>query len=171
MTIPAENPTANNAELILKELKKVRELARHIQNVQNACFRMGEKLIEDGEVEFGRNLIANSFIHDQTKFRGIEWVFLVGRNCENSHDLPNAVMNHVSSNPHHPEYWGDIHKMPEIYVAEMVADWWSRSIEFGTDLRDWVSDTATKKFNFTMQQNIGRQIKKYMNLILDQPFK
>jgi hypothetical protein len=44
-----------------------------------------------------RLLIARVFVHDATKFR--------------------------ETNQHHPEYWGGLHRMPDIAVAEMVCDW------------------------------------------------
>jgi len=159
------------AEDVLIDLKKLRELTRHIQNVQNACIRMGEALIEEGESEFGRTLIANSFIHDQSKFRGIEWEAIGCRDSENKDAIPYAILNHQKSNSHHPEYWGGIDKMPDIYLAEMVADWWARSTEMGTNFREWVTQTAPEKFGFTMKQAVGKKIKRYMNLILDEPFK
>lgn len=160
-----------NAAQILLDLKRVHELVRHVHHVQSACMRMGEKLIEEGESEFGRNLIANSFIHDQSKFRGIEWESLACRDSQNKDAIPLAILNHQKSNPHHPEYWGGITKMPEIYLAEMVADWWARSIEMGTDFREWVGNTAPSRFGFVPGDEIYTKITRFMLMILDEPFK
>ena len=56
-----------------------------------------------------------------------------------------GIRHHAETNPHHPEYWHGIENMPKVYIAEMVCDWYARSNEFGSDLREWVKDKATKK--------------------------
>lgn len=159
-----------DASLVLQDIKKLKELTRHIRNVQEAAFRIAEFMIEQGETEFARNLVANSMIHDKSKFSGIEWDFIGSADCENPDDRHYAIRQHVSTNLHHPEAWGGIDKMPEIYVAEMVCDWYARSVEMGTDLRDWAKNKAPSRFGFTLQQNVWKMIKKYVDIILQQPF-
>ena len=150
-------------------LDKVHKLLRHIRNVQDGCIHLGEKLIEKGEEKLGRTLIRNGLQHDSSKFTGIEWDYL---DCKDSPImLALAIKTHQGNNRHHPEYHSDIHDMPDVDIAEMVADWRARAGEFGTDLRVWVTTNATIKFQFKMTDPVGRKIKKYMNLILDKPFK
>ena len=55
---------------------KVRAIARHIRNVEDNCLLLGEKLIESGEIDLGRQLIANGMVHDESKFHGIEFEYL-----------------------------------------------------------------------------------------------
>lgn len=145
---------------------KIEVVLRHIENVQRNCYRLGVKLIRNGQLEMGRNLIANGQVHDNSKFTGIEFKHLF----YGDPILKEVVEHHASTNPHHPEYWGSIHNMPEIYVAEMVCDCAARSAEFGTDVRDWFSEKATKKYGFTMDQPVGILIQKYLNLLLEAPF-
>ena len=73
---------------------------------------------------------------------------------------------HVRTNPHHPEYWGSIHNMPNVYVAEMVCDWSARSHENGTSIIDWIKNIATKKFDMTVQSKVYKQIKYYIDMIV-----
>ena len=40
-------------------IDKIELVFNHIQNVQRSCYRLGIKLIKNGETELGRNLIAN----------------------------------------------------------------------------------------------------------------
>ena len=145
---------------------KIEMVLSHIQNVQRNCYKIGLKLIKSGDVELGRNLIANGQIHDNSKFKGIEFEELF----HGSLILMEVVKHHATTNPHHPEYWGSIHKMPEVYVAEMVCDWAARSSEFGTDLRGWINDKAASRYNFSMDDTTGDKINKFLDLLLAKPF-
>ena len=154
------------------ENKRLDALIRHIDNVKDRCLLLGERLISRGEDELGRHLVANGYIHDHSKFSGIEWLYL----HQDIHDKdPDkfllAASQHVSTNKHHPEYWGSIHEMPRIYTAEMVADWASRSAEFGNDLRSWCRDKATTKYKMTVQSKTYKEIKDLVDILLDPAFK
>ena len=151
----------------MEDIEKIESVLSHIQNVQRNCYKVGLKLIKRGDVAIGRNLMANGQIHDNSKFKGIEFDELF----YGSPILKEAVKHHATTNPHHPEYWGDIHKMPDVYVAEMVCDWAARASEFGTDLRGWIKDKATEKYDFTMDDPIGLKIVEFLDLLLEKPFK
>lgn len=153
--------------------KRLKALLRHVDNVRMNCLRLGEILIEDPKIGFGKDLIALGYIHDNSKFHGIEWEYLHSDmfGGEHSDKLALAIKQHTTTNPHHPEYWGSIHDMPEIYVAEMVCDWAARSSEFGNDLRAWIKDKATKKFDMTVQSKAYKDIKRFVDMFLDPAFK
>ncbi|NBQ70994.1 MAG: hypothetical protein EBU46_20045, partial [Nitrosomonadaceae bacterium] len=138
---------------------------------------MGTKMIESGKPHQGRMLIANSLIHDNSKFFGVEW-----DNLDPSIDIsaePNrklklnlAVQQHNRTNPHHPEYWpGGINGMPALYLAEMVCDWWARSIEFGTSLHDWIDVGAAERFRYTKGSDLHKQLVELAAMICDKPFE
>lgn len=150
----------------METLEKIEHVLRHIENVQRNCYKLGFKLIKLGEVEFGRNLIANGQIHDNSKLTGIEFDHLF----YDDPILTDVIKHHQSVNPHHPEHWGGIQNTPDIYLAEMVADCSSRASEFGTDIRKWFAEVATKKYNFSMDDEIGKKITKYINLLYEKPF-
>ena len=122
----------------------------------------------------GRELVARAFRHDVSKFAGIEWdnmapgVEIVDGGAKLKLKL--AVQHHNRVNPHHPEYWGGIHQMPKICVAEMVCDWKARSEEFGTDLRGWIDEKATKRFEFEKGTDIYKLIMSYVDMICEKPF-
>lgn len=146
--------------------KRINDLLRHIRNVQDNCIHLGLNLIDKGELEFGKTLIANGLIHDNSKWKGIEWDHLESADpllCE-------AVRQHNRTNAHHPEYWDSIHSMPRIYIAEMVCDWKARSNEFGTDLRQWIENKSTIRFEFKMEDKVGIEINYFLDLLLDKPF-
>lgn len=151
---------------------KLKALIRHIENVKDSCHLLGERLVDKGEEDLGRQLIANSYIHDNSKFFGIEWLYLNDETKEKQPALFEAAhLQHITTNLHHPEYWpAGIKSMPRLYVAEMVCDWKSRSSEFGSDLRTWVKDKATKRFGITVQSKEYKEIKGFIDLLLDKGF-
>lgn len=150
---------------------RVENLLRHIRHVQDNCLVLGMKMIEAGEEELGRILIANGQVHDNSKFKGVEWDSLSDTSEPEAY-LSRAISQHNRTNPHHPEYWGGIHNMPEIYVAEMVCDWKARSSEFGTDLRAWITDKAAPRFKFALNVDpVGIKITKFVDLLLEQAFQ
>ena len=157
-----------------RTMEKVRALTRHIRNVEDNCLLLGERLIMTGEIELGHHLIANGFVHDSSKFNGIEWDQLVigspTEKEENKLKLKMAIQHHQKVNPHHSAFWGGIKNMPDVYLCEMVADWKSRSEEFGTDLRDWIDDRATKQFGFSKEDEVYKKIMKYVDMICQPPF-
>lgn len=155
-------------------MDKIRAISRHIRHVEDNCLVLGEKLIEAGQLGLGKQLIANGFVHDASKFHGIEWLYMSpGQPTAESEaklKLKLAIQHHNHTNLHHPEAWGSIHEMPDVYLAEMVCDIKSRSEEFGTSLREWIDSDATKRFNFTEQDEVYKKIMHYISLICATPF-
>ncbi len=147
-------------------------LLRHIENVKDGCIILAGRLLENGEDEFAKQLIANGYVHDNSKFSGIEWEYLHDDMKESETEkFLLAAKQHVKTNQHHPEYWAGIENMPRIYVAEMVCDWRARSSEFGSDIWEWVKEKAMKKFDFSCQQKVYKEIKEFLSLLLEKPFK
>ena len=150
----------------MDNFEKIETVIDHIQNVQRNCLKLGIKLIKAGRFEFGRDLIANGQLHDNSKLRGIEF----DRLFAGEQLLPEAIKHHRSVNLHHPEYWGTIHDMPEIYLAEMVCDCTARSAEFGTDIRLWFSHEGTARYNFSMTDSVGVRITNFLDILLGKTF-
>jgi len=142
---------------------------RHIANVREACNLIGRKIINTGDEQFGRQLIQNGLIHDVSKLSGIEWKYL--RKTGDPKLIQEAHYNHVMVNKHHPECWGNIGNVPPLYLAEMVADWWARSAEAGTNLNEWFKYTACDKFQIKVNSNPYKNIRGFIDLVLDEPMK
>lgn len=147
---------------------KIEKIFRHIKNVQENCEIIGKKLMEKGELDLGRNLIANGLIHDNSKFYGIEWEYLDDDKSDRQ-DL--AIKQHNLINLHHPEAWHGIKNMPRLYLAEMAADISARAAEFGTDVREWIDNSATKRFKFNKKDKAYKELMSFINLLLDKPFE
>lgn len=160
------------AELYLERLAR---LNRHITNVRDSAFILNEKLVKrnnENDLFLAHALITHVQIHDESKFNGIEWLYLHD-DMKDTHpqEFKQAWYQHVNTNPHHPEYWSGIDNMPEVYLAELVCDWKARSSEFGSDLREWIKASATKRFGFTKQGKTYKKIKEFVDLLLDPAFR
>jgi len=154
-------------------VKQIRSLCRHINNVQANCELLGERLIEMGEVELGKKLIANGFLHDNSKFFGIEYDYLGDDDPEVRDSRILAIQNHSATNQHHPEFWasdGGIHLMPRIALAEAICDWKARSSEFGTSLMDFIENQAMARYGFTKEDKVYSDIMDLVNLLVERPF-
>lgn len=158
-----------------KTLEKIRGITRHIRNVEDNCVLLAEKLLVRGEIDLAKNLVANGMVHDVSKFFGIEWEYLSLENLSEEGaklKMKLAIHHHNSTNKHHPEAWpGGIKEMPDVYIAEFCCDIKSRSEEFGTSLRDWIDETATKKWNFTKEDDIYKKIMGFVDLLCAKPFE
>jgi len=158
-----------NGGISINGYKHLKSLVRHINIVQDAGQLLGERLIDQNECEFGKILIANTLSHDQSKFFGIEWDSL--RRGEEPETLILALKQHLSTNKHHPEYWGGIDEIPRIFLSEMVCDWYARSTEMGTDIRKWVKEEAVEKYKMSLKGKTYKSIKYFLDMLLDDTFE
>jgi hypothetical protein len=122
-------------------------LIRHKELIKDAAVLLGKRLMRQGRTELGRTVIARGFAHDNSKFFGIEWQYLHAGSDVPKDVLNQAIVQHQCTNYHHPEYFGGLENMDEISVYEMVCDWYARSQEFGTNLRDWAEKAANGRYH------------------------
>jgi hypothetical protein len=158
------------------EIKCVDYLLQHIELVQHNCITIARLLVEEDKGQMARSLIRNGMCHDSSKLIGREWEYIKLRNYkklnkEQKLGLEWAIHQHVASNPHHSEYWGSIHNMPEVYVIEMACDWVARATEFGTSVRAWMDNEATKRYQFKREDSVYRLISKYIDMLCGEPFE
>ncbi len=154
----------------MDNVEKLDVLLRHKELVNDSATRLGRKLVQQGEIKLGLDLIAAGFEHDNSKFSGIEWEALTGETTDDT-KLAIAVRHHNHTNQHHPEAWTSIHEMPRHFIAEMVCDWQARCTAFGTSLLDWINGEAQERYGFTKDDPIYEKIMFFVNLLCDKPFK
>lgn len=142
---------------------KLNNIIRHIKRVEDNCNQLAKKLPQPMALK----LIRLGRIHDASKLEPFEFEHL----HEDSPLFQDALSKHRTGNPHHPEYWSSIHQMPDEYLAEMVCDCAARAQEFGTDIIEWFRNSATKKYQFTFEDECGKKIKKYLDLLLIPKFQ
>lgn len=161
-----------------KHHERINTIIRHIKRVEDNCNLLAKKLI-DTEFRFAVKLIQLGRIHDASKFDQFEFQWLGNFEAVKPPEFFMALKIHHSENPHHPEHWeyhpphglSGIHKMSDVYIAEMVCDCVARGQEFGSDTRQWFKDVATAKYKFEMEDRVGLLITKYLDLLLTPIFK
>jgi len=153
----------------IDEQKRLQLLWIHIHHVEDNCKIIADALIHNSEFELAKELMRNAHIHDASKFEGIEWEHLNGWRDPL---FPEAIKHHVTTNPHHPEYWGSIHEMKRIYIPEMISDWSARNSEMRTtkSLIQWIEEEATQRYNFSPTDKIYKEIYHFLNLLLEPAF-
>ena len=153
------------------ESKRLSTLLRHINGVKENCELLGLRLIERGEEKLGYQLIANGFVHDHSKFSGVEWLYLHSDIKESEPEkFELAVINHININFHHPEAWSNIRDMAPVYLAECICDLKARSSEFGNDLKEWWKEKWLPKYEVTTNCKIYKEMKDFLDLLLDKSF-
>ncbi len=95
-----------------------------------------------------------------------------GKKAKATPESLEATYHHVIHNAHHPEYYVknreeidfqkedrdsleraiDVSAMPDLAVAELVADWAAMSEELGTSLRGWYESKKDKRWKFSQHQ-------------------
>lgn len=143
----------------------------HVTLVRQTAETLWKRLCDVGELALAQKLARRACTHDASKFTGIEFENLHKTNFKDE-DLVRAVENHRTTNDHHPEFHvNGIKDMSREQIAEMVCDWSARSKEKGTGLREWIKEDATQRFNFSLQSKAYKDIKFFVDLLLDDPFK
>ena len=141
-------------------------LVRHIELVREATLLLGKRLMAEGRKEFGRILIGRGFVHDASKFYGVEFEYLHAGSDVPKDKLELAVKQHTATNDHHPEFWGSFANMPEICIAELACDLYARSQEFGTSLRQWIKDVAVDKYKIDINGEQYKWLNHFVDLLL-----
>jgi hypothetical protein len=145
-------------------------LVRHIELVREAGLILGKRLMAQGRKEFGRILIGNIFVHDASKFAGIEWDYLHAGKDTPKEKLELAVKQHVETNSHHPEFHGGFNNMQEIDIAEMACDLLARSQEFGTSVKDWITDVGVEKYHIDIKSQQYQWLMAFIALLTEDSF-
>ena len=73
------------------------------------------------------------------------------------------IEKHWKHNRHHPEFFDDYHEMTELDVMEMVCDWYSRSIQYNTNFKEFVVTRQENRFQF--DDEFFAQVWKYCEII------
>lgn len=151
-------------------LAKLDNLLEHKELVKFAGIRLGKRLIQNNEESLGLILIARSYKHDQSKFFGKEFDNLNGF-VNSEPELKEAICHHRSVNDHHPEYMGKIQLMSDYCLTEFICDIWARCALTGQDVREWLRNEGTRRYNLTDPSKTMTRIMFFVDLLIDQPAK
>lgn len=143
----------------------------HKDHVLENCIKLGNALIDRGDVKMGRKLIARGYSHDNSKLSGVQWLYLrIGADTE-SKEFQMALREHITTEDHHPESHENIHKMTDLAVAEMMCDLKARSGEFSTDLQEYIDKVFLVQHGFTKSDPVYQKMMEFKALLCEQPFK
>lgn len=149
----------------------------HIQRVQNAAQAIATEYPEFEAV------VKQAEEHDASKYEEPEkdayveltWLKKQDQKAdgEDNDQINQATLHHVKNNSHHPEYHledkseaninaddrdksddvVDATRMPDLDIAEMIADWQAMSEELGTNTaREWFDSVRDVRWHFSAEQ-------------------
>lgn len=154
--------------------------AHHIELVQKAAQKIADKFSQFSDLpEKAKEHDVSKYEEpERTPYIDLTWAQKLkneqGREFDPSPEIQKATFHHVKHNSHHPEYHlkdkseviidpkdrdkskkcVDASNMPDIDLAEMVADWQAMSEELGTNTaREWYNKQKDVRWHFSEKQN------------------
>lgn len=151
---------------------RLNALVRHVGHVRENCLQLSQYFLDNDEPELAVEIIARGLRHDQSKFSGLEWQYL---HTDVKDSFPalfqDALASHWFLNDHHPEHWKlGVKAMPRVVLAEMAADWVARGQEFGSDVLDFIHNTACPRYGITQDSPVYEQIFEFLGVLLERKF-
>lgn len=151
----------------------------HIERVRK-CLKLLSEI-----TPYGEELLERAKSHDASKFSAEErvpyvWLSEYHRRRRNGEPfeypkgiadrVKRAILHHVTSNRHHPEFHADPNDMTDVDLIEMVCDWTAMAQEFDQDdgsARGWADKTIgtrvflneqKRKFAYDIIETLDRQL-------------
>lgn len=155
--------------------KYILDTINHKKHLFDSASKMALYFLKNNDEDMALKILRRSFTHDLSKFNASEYnSFHVFKEYNNSLIDASILYNeqdevflkeHWKNNKHHPEHWSDFNDMTELDIIEMVCDWHSRSVEFGTDLLEFIHTRQNTRFKF--DDKMFNKILFYVNILLD----
>lgn len=159
-----EKRTKNHIEMVQKWCKKIEEYDNRFKGLVEQAKDHDASKFKDPE--------ADPYVYTTWKYKckddGVKF------ECPEGMDekMDEVTEHHILSNAHHPEHWCgrkknlinkkdrdkppseivDATKMPDMDIAEMLADWMSVSEEKGTQPKAWADKNVNIRWKFTNEQ-------------------
>lgn len=153
----------------------INDLIEHKKLILDCSKVMSNYLYLNGEQELSKKIIERAIIHDNSKLDDNELKnFLELKIKEKAFKNAKSLLNdyekekisvHWKKNRHHLEYFNNIEDMQEIDIIEMVCDWFSRSLQYGTDIIEFAETRQKNRFKFS--EDMYKKIIKYCNILKD----
>lgn len=150
-------------------------IQEHKENVGKAFDWLSEKLPEifDNDTFMGECEFQCKFAHDKSKYSAEEYdaydKYFYGGNksYEVVQNFNKAWLHHIHNNPHHWQHWilindnpdeGEIIlDMPDLYIIEMICDWWSFSWKKG-DLKEIFKWYDERKDHIKLSEKTHKEV-------------
>lgn len=143
-------------EFMTEYEKLYRDTIIHKKLVTESCEKLAGYLEEQKIFNHAKALRERAFVHDNSKimeeneeFKALSKIVSTEYNIGK---LPKfkeeAIKLHWKNNCHHPEHYESPLDMSKLDIMEMCCDWHARSIQFGTNLMEYVYNQQENRFHF-----------------------
>ncbi len=148
----------------------------HKDLVNKSCLKISKYLHSIGKDDLAIEICRRAVIHDNTKLDDNELnafstlsakkEALKDPNICPDEQTKEVIEIHWVKNRHHPEYFPDKNDMTELDIIEMCCDWHARSVQYKTDLLNFVEIRQNNRFHFSDEQYA--KILNYCKVLIDQ---
>lgn len=132
----------------------------HKGYVMQVCSKFAEYLREQGLEDDANKLMERAVVHDNSKivnkdeFRALTSIIndkscLGNAKAQLSMFKQDSIELHWKHNAHHPEHFTNYDEMSRIDRIEMVCDWMARSMQYKSDLLQFVETRQNERFHFS----------------------
>ena len=164
---------------------KQKNFQDYLDNHRKLVAKYARKLLKRGKISKELCSRIEQF-HDLSKLQEPEYTAYCNRKWiekttgkdlyqEMDDEVKNAIVHHVKTNRHHPEYWSDdyrgfstndpchIFNMPEDAVIEMICDWSAMGEQYHNTARKWFDKTNNTRWIF--DEPTLKKIEKWLKII------
>lgn len=151
----------NGNDMYMSDVEKMyQDTFIHKGYVLMVCDKFANYLEKEGRIDDANDLRERALIHDNSKILNKEEFFaltsiindkscLKNANSKLSSFKQDAIELHWDNNEHHPEHYENIDDMPPRARKEMVCDCCARSIQYGTNLVEFMETRLNDRFHFS----------------------
>lgn len=152
---------------------QIQDTLTHKKLVIDSGYKMCNYLFKKNKDKLAFELLNRIIVHDNSKFTHDELYGLASIRNRKALMNPDVLLSkeqqkiveiHWKNNRHHPEYFKNIEDMTDVDIMEMCCDWHARSIQYGTDLMEFVNIRQENRFHFP--EHIFKKILKYCSILL-----
>lgn len=148
----------------------------HKSYVEKIAEKFAEYLIDTGNDSDAEKLLQRSKVHDNSKilnkdeFRALTRIIddkkaLKDANKSLGSYKQDAIELHWKNNDHHPEYYSNVCEMTRAAKLEMVCDWCARSLQYNTDLIEFLE--IRQKDRFMFPESFYNEVMQYCKIVFD----
>lgn len=167
----------NGTDTYMTDVEKMyQDTFVHKGHVLKVCNLFADYLEKEGFIEDANELRKRAIIHDNSKilnkdeFRALTGIIndkscLKDSSSKLSSFKQDAIELHWQHNEHHPEHFENVEDMPRLARMEMVCDWAARSIQYNTNLLEFLEKRQEERFHFPTL--MYEELVHYCKIILD----
>lgn len=151
----------NGNDIYMSDVEKMyQDTFIHKGHILIVCNKFADYLEKEGRIDDANDLRERAILHDNSKILNKEEFFaltsiindkscLKDANSRLSSFKQDAIELHWENNEHHPEHYANIEDMSPRARKEMVCDCCARSIQYGTNLVEFMETRLKDRFNFS----------------------